>query len=99
MIAWKPRGPSGPLRSLKQWTLFFLGIGVIMLLLFVVAPAAQEHMGIRDAVDEIRQRDIEAGAYYYTGVEQVRDAELFIRHSSEYPVESDRKGNIPVFQR
>lgn len=99
MTALNSGGPSGPPASLRQWIALVLGIGLIMLLLFVVAPAAQEHMGIKDAVDEIRQRDIEAGAYYYTGVEQVRDAELFIRHSREYPVESDRDGSIPAFRR
>ena len=83
-------GPSGPPRILKNWTILLLSVLMIMLFVTLVAPAIGRMSGIRTAVTAIREDGIEAGAYFYTDVEKVREAELYIRHAREFSPDPDR---------
>ncbi|OGW45845.1 MAG: hypothetical protein A2078_10725 [Nitrospirae bacterium GWC2_57_9] len=83
-------GPPGPPRILKKWAPLVLGIMTIILFVVWVAPALGELSLIRTAVTAIREENIEAGAYFYTDVEKVGEAELYLRDSfrfSHEPVE------------
>jgi hypothetical protein len=77
-------GPSGPSRILIKWSFLLLGIAAIILFVSIIAPAVGQMSRIRVAVTELRESDIEAGAYFYTNVEQVKDAELYISHTFQF---------------
>lgn len=77
----KTGGNAGSTGAARRWMALLLGLALIGLFLFVVAPAAVQVAGIGGAVDAIAQKDIEAGAYFYTDVAKVGEAELYLRHS------------------
>ena len=47
--------------------------------------------GIKPVADFVDDSGINAAAYYYTGVEEVADSVVSIRHSLEYPPEGQQK--------
>jgi hypothetical protein len=59
----------------------------IVLFVAFVAPAVGRMSAIRAAVTAIREDGIEAGAYFYTDVEKVRESELYVRHTFEFSSE------------
>lgn len=71
---------AGP-KAARRLMALLLGLALIGLFLFVAAPAAVQVTGIGSAVDAIAQKDIEAGAYFYTDVAKVGEAELYLRHA------------------
>jgi hypothetical protein len=77
-------GPSGPPRILKKWTPLVLGVMAIILFVTWLAPLIGNLSSIRTQVTLLREGDIAAGAYFYTDVEEVSAAELYVRDSFRF---------------
>lgn len=72
------RRPSGPI---VRWTILVLCLYVIWLFVFVFAPAFEKSEMIKPLTDYVRESGIDAGALYYTEVEETSEAELYLRHA------------------
>lgn len=64
---------------LYRWGTFFLGTGLIALVILVVIPELQRIPTVGAGAQIIIDAGIEAGAFYYTDVAKVPEAESFIR--------------------
>lgn len=62
-----------------RWFTFFLGLGLIALVIFVLLPELQRIPTVGTGAQIIIDSGIEAGAFYYTDVAKVPEAESFIR--------------------
>ncbi|MCL5780142.1 MAG: hypothetical protein M1119_04280 [Firmicutes bacterium] len=77
-------GPKGPTTTLKRWLSFFMGVvllaGGILLYMFLLKllPGGVAHLEL------LKEKDIRAGAYFYSEVDEVRSAELYLRDSRNY---------------
>ena len=68
----------GPIRLI-------MGILVILAFMYWVGPWMKQVPMIRPMVELIETRDIDAGAYYYTDIEEFSEAEFNVNHSLKYP--------------
>lgn len=80
-----PGGSQNPPGRLKSWFKLCIGIAALWFLTYVVGPFVDNLPWIKPAVTFIDDSGINAPAFYYTGVEEVGDAEVFIRNSLKYP--------------
>jgi hypothetical protein len=71
--------PSGRPGVLRSWGLLLAWIVGIWCFVFLLAPLARHFQPVRTLTDFIRANDIDAGAYYYTEVEEFAVAEHAIR--------------------
>jgi hypothetical protein len=62
-----------------RWFSFFLGLGLIGLVIFGLLPELQRIPAVGPGAQIIIDSGIEAGAFYYTDVAKVPEAESFIR--------------------
>ena len=62
-----------------------ISICLLLTFLYGVGPWLEQLPLFRPIVELIDARDIDAGAYYYTDIEEFSDAEHNIRHSMAYP--------------
>jgi hypothetical protein len=62
-----------------RWLTFFLGLGLIALVILVLLPELQRIPTVGTGAQIIIDSGIEAGAFYYTDVAKVPEAEAFIR--------------------
>jgi hypothetical protein len=65
--------------GLVRWLALVVGAVLLGLLLFVAIPALQRLPGHAPAVQAIIDSEIEAGAFFYTDVQKVREAEAVVR--------------------
>jgi hypothetical protein len=70
---------------LLRWAALFLGVALILGFVFGLAPWLQTFELISPLTDYVRESGIEAGALYYTEVEEVGDALVNIRSSLDRP--------------
>jgi hypothetical protein len=77
--------PSGLPEALKRWGALLLGLFVIWLFVFVLAPRVAEHDAVRPLVQFVEESGIDAGALYYTETKETGDAENYLRNSFLYP--------------
>jgi hypothetical protein len=77
--------PSGLPEALKRWGALILGLFVIWLFVFVLAPRVAEHDMVRPLVQFVEESGIDAGALYYTETKETGDAENYLRNSFRYP--------------
>jgi hypothetical protein len=78
-VAMAPAGGQPPARALRRWGALLAMLALLWVMLFVAVPAAQRHPALAPGVQAIIDSGIEAGAIYYTGVEQVAEAEAAMR--------------------
>jgi hypothetical protein len=78
-------GPPPPLGLLDRWLRLALGMTLLLLFAFVAVPALQQTSVVAPSAQTIIERGIEAGALYYTGVEQVPEAEAYVRGHMPQP--------------
>jgi hypothetical protein len=74
-----PPPPPPPPAPLRRWGALLAMLALLWVMLFVAVPAAQRHPALAPGVQAIIDSGIEAGAIYYTGVEQVAEAEAAMR--------------------
>ena len=63
------------------WIKLAAWIGGVWVFMFVVAPWMGSFEAARPLLDFVEERDIDAGAYYYTEVDEFGDAEFAIRQA------------------
>jgi hypothetical protein len=61
-----------------------LGIGAIMVFMFVIAPYFDDKPYVKTLVDFIEYRGIDASALYYTEIEEFSTASIFMNNSRDY---------------
>lgn len=61
------------------------GIFFILIFMFVFAPWLEQTPVIKPLADFIEERDIDAGALYYTEVEEFSVANLTMDNTMDYP--------------
>jgi len=81
----RPGGSQNPPGRLKSWLKLFIGIAALWFLTYVVGPFVDNLPWIKPATSFIDDSGINTPAFYYTAVEEVGDAEAFIRNSLKYP--------------
>jgi len=78
-----PSGPSGPF--LKGYAKLGLWAIILWFLVFIVAPFFREQSpSIKKLARYIDESGIDAGAIYYTEVEEVSDADLAVRNTFRF---------------
>jgi hypothetical protein len=60
--------------------MFVLGVLLLAGFSFLVLPAVERLPGMEPKVEALRKSGIESGAFWYTDVEKVREAERHMRH-------------------
>lgn len=60
------------------------GIAIIAFFMMVLAPAMDDKPYIKQLVDFIEYRNINAAAMYYTEIEEFSDASVFMSNSRRY---------------
>ena len=67
-----------------SWVKLGIGFGLIWVFIFVIGPWAIDHIPMmRQIVQTIEERDINANAYFYTEIEGSYDGEQYLRNSLE----------------
>jgi len=56
----------------------------VLLLMFVIGPALQDLPLVRPLATFVEERDIDAGALYYTEIEEFAEAEINMNHTMKY---------------
>ncbi len=69
---------------LKNWLRFVCSVLLIILFMFFLAPWLQKVPSIRTLSRYIEESGIDAGAVYYTEVEEVGDADLAVRNTFRF---------------
>jgi len=68
----------------RKWAFFTIGTILLYSFAFGFLPFLSNFLGFRQAHDLIIEEGIEAGAFFYTGVEKIRDIENYLRDSQQY---------------
>lgn len=74
--------PSGVLLRIGA---LLLSMALIWIFIFVIAPWIQKLPYVKPLADYIEENDIDAGALYYTEVEEFSEAERNMRDTMDYP--------------
>ena len=70
--------------SLGGWPGLILGLALLLLFIFVIVPFWNDLPGVKPLADYIEESGIDAGALYYTEVEETGEAETHMRTTFEY---------------
>ena len=82
-----PDGPQGPSGALAPWLKLALGLALLLLFMFWLGPFLTTSLPGYDRLEAvIREHDINAGAFYYTGLEQTAEGERYLRERLQAPV-------------
>ena len=80
-----PPGPSGFVGGLKRWLALLLSVAALLGFVFGLAPWFRERVdSVNQLAGYIDASGIDAGAVYYTEVEEVSDADLMIRDTFRF---------------
>lgn len=77
-------GPVSAPASVSKWLAFILGVALVAGFAFGAIPVLERLPATKPFVEKMKETGIEAGAIYYTDVEKVREAEIYIRHVQKY---------------
>ena len=82
---------NGLTEKVGKWSSFILCLAAIWLFAFVFAPWLQRHSSTVSTLSTyIEETGIDAGAVYYTEVEEVGDADLMIRDTFRFYLEEQK---------
>lgn len=87
----QPDRPEGLSGMLRKWTALALGIALIWVFIFVLAPWLQNTEAVKPLAEYVRESDIDASALYYTDVKETGEAEVYLRGALEYCPKGDRQ--------
>ncbi|MDF1577382.1 MAG: hypothetical protein P1P81_02945 [Desulfobulbales bacterium] len=74
-----------PSSTFAKWTALICGFCLVWLFILVVAPLFQKIEMVKTLSAYVEETGIDAGALYYTEVEEAAMAELGSRGTMEYP--------------
>ncbi|MDH4320052.1 MAG: hypothetical protein OEV73_00995 [Desulfobulbaceae bacterium] len=81
-----------PIRAAKGWLALAAWLVLIWAFAFVFAPWLQDKSAsVRTLSDYIKASGIDAGAVYYTEVDEVGDADLMIRDTFRFYIDERQK--------
>ncbi|UCG78040.1 MAG: hypothetical protein JSV21_10830 [Nitrospirota bacterium] len=72
-------GPQGPPNILLRWAMMLFCLAIVWLFIFVAAPAMQSSPMVEPLAVYINESGIDAGALYYTEIEETSEAEVYLR--------------------
>ncbi len=72
------------LKKLKGYTYLFLSIILVMIFVFVLAPGIDDLACVKPLIKFIDEREIDAGAIYYTDIEEFSVAEINMKNTLDY---------------
>jgi len=78
-------GSCSPPACPYAWVKLLLGLGLVILFMFVIAPLGDRMPGFDSMFKFIEEKDIKATALYYTDIDEFGDAVISIRNRLEYP--------------
>ncbi len=70
--------------KIKGYTYLLLSIILVMIFVFVLAPGIDEVPYVKPLVSFIDEHKIDAGALYYTDIEEFSVAEINIKNTLDY---------------
>ena len=82
-----PDGASGTVGLNRRWSAFGLCLLILWILIFVIAPHYEKSKYIKPLAQYIEESGIDAGAIYYTEVDEVAEADLMIRDTFRFYLE------------
>lgn len=62
-----------------------LSMFIIWVFMFIIGPKLQMIPMVRPLIAFIEARDIDAGAYYYTDIEEFSEADIHMSNTMAYP--------------
>ena len=74
-------------RAARKWVALSASIFVIWLFLFVIGPFFLKTSALSPLADFIEERGIDAGALYYTDIEEFSEAEINMKNTMAYAPE------------
>jgi hypothetical protein len=80
--------PPGLPDFVRRYGALILGVMLILIFIFVFAPAVSRLEQVEPLITYIEEQDIDATPLFYTESPLSGDAELYIRSSLEYPMAS-----------
>ena len=69
---------------IKGYTYLFLSIMLVMIFVFVLAPRIDDVPHVKPLIHFIDEREIDAGALFYTDIEEFSVAEINMKNTMEY---------------
>lgn len=75
--------------SLKRWAALVGCIVLLLLFFFVIGPFFLEMPAIAPLADFIEEREIDAGALYYTDIEEFSEANINMENTMQYMPEGN----------
>lgn len=71
-------------KTLRKWVTLIFGLVMVALGVYLYIVGLTKIPGGQAHLDLLREGDYRAGAYFYSDVEQVRTAELYLNDSKNY---------------
>ncbi len=68
----------------KEWMLFLFSILIIICFIFILGPLLDQLPLLKPIVQFIEENDIDAGALYYTEIEEFSTAEINMKNTMDY---------------
>jgi len=71
-------------KKIKAWSSLFGFFVLILIFMFIIAPLMERLPLMRSIVKSVEDKGIDAGALYYTEVEQFSVAEINMKNTMDY---------------
>jgi hypothetical protein len=84
--------PSGQKASLGAWLRLLLGVVVLLIFMFIIAPAGLNIPGFRSMSELIEEKNLRATALYYTDIDEFGEAAVTLRNNREYTPQGNDEG-------
>ena len=73
----------------KHWSIRYACLGgsllFVFFFMFYLAPAVSTFSAVQPILKFIEENDIDAGALYYSEIEEFSEAEINMKHTMDYP--------------
>jgi len=79
-----PGGRPAPPAGVRPWLGLALGLALLVFFIFVAAPWINKLPMVRPLAEYIEKTGMDAGALYYTEVEETGEAEMHMRETFEH---------------
>jgi hypothetical protein len=77
-------GPKGSDDAINRWMTLLLGIVLIAVTVYLYMAALAHLPGASAHLELIKEKEIMAGAYFYSDVEETRTAQMFLSDTFKY---------------
>ena len=84
-------GQRRPSSMISRWAGLLLGFFLVWLFMFVVAPWIAGSPQVKPLAQFIEETGIDAGALYYTEIEETAEAEMYLHDAGRYSPNQNRE--------